>query len=427
MHGIPITIDRPKGFVQTGTDEDGKEWTRTYAVDYGYIENTLGGDGEGLDVFLGSNLLAPEAFWIVQVDGSGLFDEYKILLGFEDMKEAARVYLEHVPKKYMGEIFPVSIELMRSLLGLEPRVEAIAKVHPFAEYLRLAIDRMPEITTKSAVNGAANFGGDEHLRRVVTDARGVVARLRHRISGAMGDTFEEHAKAWVKARGLCDDNADYGGELGRAVLRLANVFAKEGHSGMSALYARAYFSFLCDAWDGMHTMILNDTDYDATKALVTKCMGDLAESLDPTAPASAATEDRSSVARTIKIAKADAPEGATTDEGGELRYVLGIVLEPDVVDSQGDTYSATEIRRSAWRYLAAFRNVGLQHKQLINDRVQLVESYIAPADFEVQGSTIKAGTWLLGLHVADDELWAQVKDGKLTGLSIGGMAEKIAP
>jgi hypothetical protein len=110
--------------------------------------------------------------------------------------------------------------------------------------------------------------------------------------------------------------------------------------------------------------------------------------------------------------------------GGELRYVLGYVLVPDVVDAQGDTYSRDEVRKAAWNYMAHFRNVGLMHKGLVNGKVDLVESYIAPVAMSVGGSDVPEGTWLLGLRVNDDGLWGDIKAGKLTGLSIGGFAKK---
>ena len=68
--------------------------------------------------------------------------------------------------------------------------------------------------------------------------------------------------------------------------------------------------------------------------------------------------------------------------------------------------------------------MGLQHKGLVNGKVRLVESYIAPTEMAVGRAKVRAGTWMIGLHVADDDLWAQVKKGELTGLSIGGFAQK---
>lgn len=41
------------------------------------------------------------------------------------------------------------------------------------------------------------------------------------------------------------------------------------------------------------------------------------------------------------------------------RYVLGIVLEPEVVDAQGDIYSAEEIRQAAHKFMEEFGGLGL--------------------------------------------------------------------
>jgi hypothetical protein len=38
------------------------------------------------------------------------------------------------------------------------------------------------------------------------------------------------------------------------------------------------------------------------------------------------------------------------------------------------------------------------------------------------GGHVKKGTWLLAVHVDDDELWKQVRDGSLAGFSIGGVS-----
>lgn len=132
-----------------------------------------------------------------------------------------------------------------------------------------------------------------------------------------------------------------------------------------------------------------------------------------------------------KLSTSPEDEGETqvavlkAEERGPLRYVLGVVLAPDVTDSQDDTYDAETIRKAAWDYLAHFRNVSRQHRELVNHGVQVVESYIAPVDITFGSRVVKAGTWLMGLHVADDGLWADVLAGKFTGLSIGGVAARV--
>jgi hypothetical protein len=110
----------------------------------------------------------------------------------------------------------------------------------------------------------------------------------------------------------------------------------------------------------------------------------------------------------------------------EERYVLGVVLEPlkemGSTDTQNDTYSAEEVRRASHRFMEEYGTLGLQHQINITGRVRLLENYIAPSDFIIDGQLVKAGTWMMGIRVVDNDLWSAVKDGRLTGFSIGGAA-----
>ena len=117
FQGIPINVDRPKGFIMKGTDARGNDWARRYKYDYGFIPKTLGGDGDGLDVFIGPNKKAPEAFWAVQRKEDGSFDEYKVFLGFENRDEAIVAYRQHIPKKFFKGIMALRVEMMRAMLG----------------------------------------------------------------------------------------------------------------------------------------------------------------------------------------------------------------------------------------------------------------------------------------------------------------------
>ncbi len=110
---------------------------------------------------------------------------------------------------------------------------------------------------------------------------------------------------------------------------------------------------------------------------------------------------------------------------GEERYVLGIVLEPETVDAQDDIYSAAEIREAAHRFMEEYRNIGLMHRGLVNGRVKILESYLAPTSFTLDGAQVRKGTWLLAMRVLDEDLWSQVKNGELTGLSTDGSAARL--
>jgi len=117
FRGIPINIDRPKGFIMKGTDSRGRDWARRYKYDYGFIPKTLGGDGDGLDVFIGPKKRSDTSFWAVQRRDDGSFDEYKVFLGFDNRDEAIAAYRQHIPKKYFKGIITMKIEMMKALLG----------------------------------------------------------------------------------------------------------------------------------------------------------------------------------------------------------------------------------------------------------------------------------------------------------------------
>jgi len=115
----------------------------------------------------------------------------------------------------------------------------------------------------------------------------------------------------------------------------------------------------------------------------------------------------------VRLVKAD---------GGDEHFVLGIVLEPETEDSQGDVYSEKEVRDAAHGFMEDARQIGYMHREMLKQGVAILENYVAPIDMAVDGQHVKKGTWLLGLRVKDASLWKQIKDGTLTGLSIGGSA-----
>ena len=108
------------------------------------------------------------------------------------------------------------------------------------------------------------------------------------------------------------------------------------------------------------------------------------------------------------------------------RYVLGVVLEPDVVDAQNDIYDADEVRKAAHGFMSQFQTFGLMHQQPLEDHVEILESYLAPVDFDIADQTIRKGSWLLAIRVLSGELWEQVRNGTLTGFSIGGTARRLS-
>ena len=109
----------------------------------------------------------------------------------------------------------------------------------------------------------------------------------------------------------------------------------------------------------------------------------------------------------------------------DLQIVFGVVAEPGETDAHGDTIRAPVIASAAHGWLAKFQNRGLNHRALVNEQVQVFESYIAPVDLKIGGQKVKKGSWLLMYKILDADLWKKVRKGELTGFSLGGFGRRV--
>ena len=148
------------------------------------------------------------------------------------------------------------------------------------------------------------------------------------------------------------------------------------------------------------------------------------------------TEDNDDVNKSFKMVY------NVLQKNEEKRLIIGPVLIPDNIDLQDDVITAPEIEKAAHGYMIklAFKDdpeflkelgfgvvdkageTGFQHIDF-SRKMAVVETFTAPVDFELNGRTIKKGTWVMAMKVFDDEVWALVKAGKITGFSIGGRAK----
>lgn len=113
----------------------------------------------------------------------------------------------------------------------------------------------------------------------------------------------------------------------------------------------------------------------------------------------------------------------------EQQLVYGVVYEPgnaddpETWDSHEDFMTAEEIEKAAHGFLKDARNIDKQH-DFEAGVGEVVESYIAPADFTIGEHKIKKGSWVL-VTKASDEVWEEIKKGEITGYSMAGTAEVI--
>jgi hypothetical protein len=110
----------------------------------------------------------------------------------------------------------------------------------------------------------------------------------------------------------------------------------------------------------------------------------------------------------------------------EQRTVTGVVLEPEVTDSHGDIYSDAVIKEAAHNYMIEYQKMGIMHRDFRkSSKIHIVESFIAPQPMKLGNQHIQAGSWVMTVKVLDDDIWDDVKAGKLRAFSIGGIARTI--
>jgi len=104
----------------------------------------------------------------------------------------------------------------------------------------------------------------------------------------------------------------------------------------------------------------------------------------------------------------------------ELRQATFIALEPETIDLHGDVYSVAEVRKACHNFNTFCEKAYIDHA-VETEEAKIVESYIAPADLEINGEAVKKGTWL-AVFQFNDELWQEVKKGTYNGISIAAYA-----
>ncbi|CAL9980449.1 hypothetical protein VPHK356_0042 [Vibrio phage K356] len=114
--GIAIAIENPVGSVRRG---DG--WETRFTSHYGEIIDSMGNDGDGVDVFIGDN---PDSQYVLVVNQNVFggkpneFDEHKIMLGYNDRAAALKAYYAHHSSDWPDQpAFDASIQELKAWLA----------------------------------------------------------------------------------------------------------------------------------------------------------------------------------------------------------------------------------------------------------------------------------------------------------------------
>jgi len=107
-----------------------------------------------------------------------------------------------------------------------------------------------------------------------------------------------------------------------------------------------------------------------------------------------------------------------SDQGDDIIY--GVLLVPDEDDLDGDNFPAEVIARACTKYSDKLK-ADEQHKYA-NPELEVVDSFISPEGYNIDGNPVKTGSWVVGIKTDDQEVVRKVKSGEYKGLSVEGNA-----
>lgn len=485
FRNIPVVVEQPLGSTKRGTSPAGKPWVRVYGylpngekipgfVGYGCIPRTVSADGEDLDVYLGSDEAAELAYLIEQ----GAPDpEHKLMLGWPSAEAAVACYTAHVPAEMLVGITPVPVALIQALVGapfvtksapptLGDRIAKAAQDGRRSCALRKAAEYIATIDEIVALDGAPKVTPMQTVILAPPDfAHPCISTP---LSGAYVGAFATGWLGWIEpyprpapnprdpsfAEGVGRQNVNSMGDWiafvgvdGWGLLWEQRLGGDGGVLGTPILFRRAPEMRQEDLSEVQATAIREGLpDVAAIASVLTKAGAIVAvqkpfagfENFGACVAAQRANGHDEESARRIcgalqaRVEKAadEATVHFITKSALEQRYILGVVLEPldpakGEADKQGDFYTAEEIRKAMWLYMIHFRgNVSNTHKAFLNGKVHLIECWQTLKDDVIYGEPVRAGTWLAGFYIPDDEVWDEVRSGGFDGLSIGGAAKK---
>ena len=105
----------------------------------------------------------------------------------------------------------------------------------------------------------------------------------------------------------------------------------------------------------------------------------------------------------------------------EATYITGVVIANGVPDSDGDCLDKKDIKKIFTKYLD--RATDVMHTRIKNEGVEVLANWITETDTQVNGKTVPAGSWMATFAVTNEELLSSIRDGSISGLSLGSVSE----
>lgn len=122
MHGLPITIEHPRGTIRTLHDDSGNVVYKQHMhYSYGFFNGTKGRDGDEVDCFTGPIKDAKEVYVVHMKDmgpvPSEREDEDKCMIGFQSADAAKAAFLMHYPPSFYDGMTALPVALFKKKMA----------------------------------------------------------------------------------------------------------------------------------------------------------------------------------------------------------------------------------------------------------------------------------------------------------------------
>lgn len=195
FNGFKITIENAKGSKRYWKDEKGNTGYNEMKNHYGYFSNSLGHDGDHVDVFLGDNQDSDKIYVIDQKKKDGTFDESKVMLGFNSKKEAKEAYLSNFTPDWKGfkNITGVNKNFFKKWL-----YNGRKQQKPFAEYVEVMKKKLNESQEDELVlNGDYTEREKKKIKQKERRAKSAKKTAERRVRKKEEKRKEDDKKFWT--------------------------------------------------------------------------------------------------------------------------------------------------------------------------------------------------------------------------------------
>jgi hypothetical protein len=187
FQNLTLTMENAVGSKRERTDRDGQKWEQVLHDNYGDIFGTVGADGDPIDVFVKQGLSEDDiaksgkVFVVDQKDPkTGAFDEHKIMLGYNSLREAKEAYLRNYEDNWGGikNITGVPMSALNEWLEKgdtkapfkpdkpkQPRAKKVVKVDPMVDDLLRAIGKLGGVSRAQAVSQGLDVASGKDNRK----------------------------------------------------------------------------------------------------------------------------------------------------------------------------------------------------------------------------------------------------------------------